>query len=42
MGGAGADLSPVESVTAIRRRIGRLAPGDNGKFLNYDGGVLPW
>lgn len=37
MGGAGADLSPEQSVSGIRDTIAKLKPSDNGKFFNYDG-----
>ena len=42
MGGPGAALGPAESVTAMRRRIDRLTPEDNGMFLSYDGTELDW
>ena len=42
MGGAGATLSPKESVTALRRLIETLGPAQSGKFFNYDGREYPW
>jgi NAD(P)-dependent dehydrogenase (short-subunit alcohol dehydrogenase family) len=42
MGGPGASLTPEESVTAMRRLIGGLRPGDSGKFYNYTGREYPW
>jgi hypothetical protein len=42
MGGAGATLSPNESVTALRRRIETLGPAQSGKLFNYDGREYPW
>lgn len=42
MGGAGAHLSPEESVSAMRRVIEGLGPKDSGRFFNYDGSELPW
>ena len=42
MGGAGASISPEESVTAMRRIIDGLTPEANGSFLNWRGGGYPW
>jgi NAD(P)-dependent dehydrogenase (short-subunit alcohol dehydrogenase family) len=42
MGGAGADITPKESVTAMRALIDRLSIDDSGKFLRRDGSELPW
>ena len=42
MGGASAPLSPEESVSGLRKVIEGLRPADNGKFINYDGTVIPW
>jgi NAD(P)-dependent dehydrogenase (short-subunit alcohol dehydrogenase family) len=42
MGGAGAAISPEESVTALRNIIARLGPGDSGSYLSFDGSVIPW
>lgn len=42
MGGAGATLTPKESVSSLRRVIAGLGPGDNGRFLDYDGSPISW
>jgi NAD(P)-dependent dehydrogenase (short-subunit alcohol dehydrogenase family) len=42
MGGAGADLSPEDSVKGLRRVIAEIDPSDNGTFRNYDGGKIAW
>jgi NAD(P)-dependent dehydrogenase (short-subunit alcohol dehydrogenase family) len=42
MGGPNAKLSPEESVSAMRRVIARLGPGDSGRFYNHDGREYPW
>jgi NAD(P)-dependent dehydrogenase (short-subunit alcohol dehydrogenase family) len=42
MGGAGATLSPRESVTALRRLIETFGLAQSGKFFNYDGREYPW
>jgi NAD(P)-dependent dehydrogenase (short-subunit alcohol dehydrogenase family) len=42
MGGANATLTPVESVTALRRLIDTLGPAQSGKFFNYDGREYAW
>jgi NAD(P)-dependent dehydrogenase (short-subunit alcohol dehydrogenase family) len=42
MGGPSAPLTPPESVAALRRLFERLTPADNGRFLNQDGGAIPW
>jgi NAD(P)-dependent dehydrogenase (short-subunit alcohol dehydrogenase family) len=42
MGGAGASISPEESVTAMRRIIDALTPEQAGTFLNWRGGTYPW
>jgi NAD(P)-dependent dehydrogenase (short-subunit alcohol dehydrogenase family) len=42
MGGAGADLSPEESVKGLRRVIAEIDPSDNGTFRNFDGGKIAW
>ncbi|WP_028968698.1 SDR family oxidoreductase [Sphingomonas sp. URHD0057] len=42
MGGAGAELTPEESVTAMRGLIERLTIGQTGKFLRRDGSEIPW
>src|SRR3982751_5329696 len=42
MGGAGAEITTEESVTAMRTLIDRLTIADTGKFLRRDGSELPW
>jgi len=42
MGGAGAELTPEQSVTAMRSLIERLNMDDSGKFLRRDGSEIPW
>ena len=42
MGGPNATLTPTESVTAMRRLIGKLGPAQSGKFFNHDGREYPW
>ena len=42
MGGAGADLTPAQSVADMRRTLGGLTPAQNGSFLNHDGTPLAW
>jgi len=42
MGGAGAELTPQESVSAMRALIERLTVEQSGKFLRRDGSEIPW
>lgn len=42
MGGAGAAITPQESVAGIRRMIASATRADNGSFRNYDGSVIAW
>jgi NAD(P)-dependent dehydrogenase (short-subunit alcohol dehydrogenase family) len=42
MGGAGAEITTEESVSAMRKQIGSLAIADTGKFLRRNGSQLPW
>ena len=42
MGGAGADISPVESAQGIRTVLDRLNLGVTGRFWNYTGDELAW
>ena len=42
MGGAGAEITPQESVTAMRLLIDRLTIDDTGRFMRRDGSELPW
>ncbi len=42
MGGEGADLTPEESVSSMRRTISHLKLENSGRFYTYDIQVLPW
>ena len=42
MGGAGADLTPAQSVADLRALIARLTPQDHGHFLDHDGSSIAW
>jgi NAD(P)-dependent dehydrogenase (short-subunit alcohol dehydrogenase family) len=42
MGGRGAEITPEESVSAMRTLIERLPIEDSGRFLRRDGSELPW
>lgn len=42
MGGAGATLTVEESVGSLRATLAGVGHGQNGSFLNYDGGPIPW
>lgn len=42
MGGPSAALGPEESVGGMRKVIAGLTPADAGRFINYDGGAIPW
>jgi NAD(P)-dependent dehydrogenase (short-subunit alcohol dehydrogenase family) len=42
MGGAGAEITPEESIGDMRKLIERLTINDTGKFLRRDGSELPW
>jgi NAD(P)-dependent dehydrogenase (short-subunit alcohol dehydrogenase family) len=42
MGGAGAEITPEESVSAMRVLIDRLTIDQTGRFLRRDGSELPW
>lgn len=42
MGGADADLSPQESVSAMRETISNLTLSDSGRFLSHEGETVPW
>lgn len=42
MGGAGADLTPAQSVADMRRTLAGVTPAQNGSFLNHDGTPLAW
>jgi NAD(P)-dependent dehydrogenase (short-subunit alcohol dehydrogenase family) len=42
MGGAGAEITPEQSVGDMRKLIERLTIDDSGRFLRRDGSELPW
>jgi NAD(P)-dependent dehydrogenase (short-subunit alcohol dehydrogenase family) len=42
MGGPRALISATQSVSGMRRIIDRLSMADSGKFLSYDGQIVPW
>jgi len=42
MGGPGANLAPADSIGGMRKVFDSVTLRDSGKFMNYDGGTLPW
>jgi NAD(P)-dependent dehydrogenase (short-subunit alcohol dehydrogenase family) len=42
MGGAGAEITPEDSVSSMRALIDRLSMEQSGRFLRRDGSELPW
>jgi NAD(P)-dependent dehydrogenase (short-subunit alcohol dehydrogenase family) len=42
MGGTGAPLEPLESVSGMRAVIAKLGPKESGRFYDYRGKELPW
>jgi NAD(P)-dependent dehydrogenase (short-subunit alcohol dehydrogenase family) len=42
MGGAGAEITPEESVSGMRALIDRITIDDGGKFLRRNGSEIPW
>jgi NAD(P)-dependent dehydrogenase (short-subunit alcohol dehydrogenase family) len=42
MGGAGAEITPEESIGDMRALIDRLTIDDRRKFLRRDGSEIPW
>ncbi len=42
MGGAGAQITPEQSVDGLRARIAEAGPAQSGKLFAYDGKPLPW
>ena len=42
MGGAGAQITPQQSVDGIRQRIAEAGAAQSGKVFAYDGKPLPW
>ncbi|MBT8419785.1 MAG: SDR family oxidoreductase [Gammaproteobacteria bacterium] len=42
MGGSNATLCVEESVTALRKNLARITFSDSGRFIDIDGGTIPW
>jgi hypothetical protein len=42
LGGKDAHITPEESVTGLRALIGDLRPENSGRFLRYNGELIPW
>lgn len=42
MGGAGATLTPEQSVRDLRATLAKLDKSSNGAFLDHDGTPIPW
>jgi NAD(P)-dependent dehydrogenase (short-subunit alcohol dehydrogenase family) len=42
MGGPNAMIPVEQSVTGLRKVLGKLTQADTGKFLNYDGAEIAW
>ena len=42
MGGSGADITPEQSVSGMRKVIGGLTEKQSGGFYRYSGEVIPW
>ena len=42
MGGADAEIDADTAVAGLLRVIGRLGPGDSGRFLDWQGASVPW
>lgn len=42
MGGSQAPLNVVQSVSSMRTLISRYSHGDSGKFVDYDGSLIPF
>lgn len=42
MGGAGAELTPAQSVAGMLAVLQGLGPAQHGSFLNVDGSAIPW
>lgn len=42
MGGPSAPLTPQQAVASMMKVIGGLTPADSGRYINYDGGEIPW
>ena len=42
MGGASAPVTPKASIAGMKEQIVNFTPKNNGAFLSYDGGSIPW
>ena len=42
MGGPGAELEPIESVTGMRKVIDNLTPEQTNRFYRWNGNAVPW
>ncbi|NEX92148.1 SDR family oxidoreductase [Caulobacter sp. 17J65-9] len=42
MGGAGAHITPEQSIAAMKERIARYTMADTGRFLSWDGKQFGW
>ena len=42
MGGASAPVTPKASIAGMKEQIINFTPKNNGAFLSYDGGSIPW
>jgi NAD(P)-dependent dehydrogenase (short-subunit alcohol dehydrogenase family) len=42
MGGSGAELTPEQSVTSMRRLIAAFGPADSGRYVGWRGEDIPW
>jgi NAD(P)-dependent dehydrogenase (short-subunit alcohol dehydrogenase family) len=42
MGGPDGRLTPAQSVASMRTLVERFTPDQTGRFLRYDGTVIPW
>jgi NAD(P)-dependent dehydrogenase (short-subunit alcohol dehydrogenase family) len=42
MGGSGADITPEQSVSGMRKTIVSLTEKQSGQFLRYSGEIIPW
>ncbi len=42
MGGAGASITPAQSVASLLRVLDGIGPGQTGQFLDWQGATLPW
>ena len=42
MGGASAPVTPMQSIAGMKQQILNFTQADNGRFLAFDGGEIPW